>query len=323
MNSSPHSGIAARMSTLDGAVRSTDEVLDGVDLTGRTALVTGATSGLGAETARALAAAGATVVLAARDFDAAVDRARRIRDRHPKADLDVIHLDLTDLDSVRAAAGTLAVRRSGLDLLINNAGVMYPPLTRTAQGLEIQFATNHLGHFLLTTELLPLLVATATRTGIPARVVTLSSDAHRAYPMDLEDPQFVERPYDKFVAYAQSKAANVLMTVELQRLMADAPVGAYAVHPGICVTGLARFMSRDDFDRMRQLTVRNPGRLAKPKSLEQAAATSVWAATAIELDRHRGAYLADCAVGRAGSHATDPDTAHELWGLSTRLISAR
>ncbi|WP_405485034.1 SDR family NAD(P)-dependent oxidoreductase [Nocardia sp. NBC_00511] len=303
-------------------MRTTDEVLDGVDLTGRTALVTGATSGLGGETARALAAAGATVVLAARDFEAAVSRACRIRSLHPKADLDVVRLDLTDLDSVRTVAGLLAVRRSGLDLLINNAGVMYPPLTRTARGLELQFATNHLGHFLLTTELLPLLTATATRTGIPARVITLSSDAHRAYPVDLADPQFVHRPYDKFIAYAQSKAMNVLMTVELQRLLGDAPVGAYAVHPGICVTGLARFMSRDDFARMRQLTVRIPGRLANPKSLEQAAATSVWAATATELDRHRGAYLADCAVGRAGSHAVDPDTAYELWELSARLTAA-
>ncbi|WP_327140415.1 SDR family NAD(P)-dependent oxidoreductase [Nocardia sp. NBC_01327] len=320
MNTSPDHGGVPRAS-LDGAVRTTDEVLEGVDLTGRTALVTGATSGLGAETARALAAAGATVVLAARDFDAAVSRACWIRKLHPKADLDVIGLDLTDLNSVRAAAGILAFRRSGLDLLINNAGVMYTPLTRTARGLEIQFATNHLGHFLLTTELLPLLAATGDRTGIPARVITLSSDAHRGYPIDLDDLQFFQRPYDKFVAYAQSKAANVLMTVELQRRMAQAPVAAYAVHPGIAITGLARFMSRDDFDRMRQLTVRIPGRLANPKSLEQAAATSVWAATATELDRHRGAYLADCGIGKAAGHAADPETAHELWDLSTRLIA--
>ncbi|MFJ4655236.1 SDR family NAD(P)-dependent oxidoreductase [Nocardia sp. NPDC088792] len=315
MNTTP--GVVAR--TLDGAVRTTADVLDGVDLTGRTALVTGATSGLGAETARALAAAGATVVLAARDFHAAVKRARHIQALHPNADLDVIGLDLTDLGSVRAAAGVLALRPTGIDLLINNAGVMYPPLTRTVHGLELQFATNHLGHFVLTTELLPQLAATATRTGIPARVITLSSDAHRAYPVDLDDMQFFQRPYDKFIAYAQSKAANVLMTVEVQRRMSGAPVAAYAVHPGICVTGLARFMSRDDFARMRQLTVRNPGQPAKPKSLEQAAATTVWAATAPELDRHRGAYLADCAVGKAGGHATDLDTAQELWNRSTRL----
>lgn len=307
--------------TRDGAVRTTDEMLTGVDLTGRTALVTGATSGLGAETARALAAASATVVLAARDFDAAVVCARRIRKLHPEAELDVIAMDLTDPDSVRTAAGMMALRRSGLDLLINNAGVMYPPLTRTARGLELQFATNHLGHFLLTTELLPVLTATAARRGVPARVITLSSDAHRAYPIDLTDPQFHRRPYDKFVAYAQSKAANVLMTVELQRRLAGAPVAAYAVHPGICVTGLARYMSRDDFDMMRRLTVRTPGRLVNPKTLEQAAATTVWAATAPELDRHRGAYLADCAVGKAGGHAVDPETAQELWELSDRLVA--
>ncbi|MEV6073296.1 SDR family NAD(P)-dependent oxidoreductase [Nocardia sp. NPDC052001] len=319
MNTTP--GVVSR--TLDGAVRTTDDVLGDVDLTGRTAVVTGATSGLGTETARALAAAGATVVLAARDFGAAIRTARRIRALHPQADLDVIALDLTDLTSVRTAAGTLALRRSGIDLLINNAGVMYPPLTRTGQGLELQFATNHLGHFLLTTELLPVLAATGARTGTTARVITVSSDAHRAYPMNLDDMQFLARPYDKFIAYAQSKAANVLMTVEVDRRMAGEPVAAYAVHPGICVTGLARFMSRDDFDRMRQLTVRTPGRLANPKTIEQAAATSVWAATASELDRRRGVYLSDCAVGKAADHATDPDTAHELWELSTRLLARR
>ncbi|WP_406238795.1 SDR family NAD(P)-dependent oxidoreductase [Nocardia sp. NBC_01009] len=312
MITSPHPG---------GAARTTDEVLDGVDLSGRTALVTGATSGLGAETARSMAAAGATVVLAARDFDAAVDRARRIRELHPNADLDVIGLDLTDLNSVRAAAGILALRRTGLDLLINNAGVMYPPLIRTGNGFELQFATNYLGHFLLTTQLLPVLAATGVRTGRPARVITLSSDAHHAYAIDLQDPHCWQRPYDKFVAYAQSKAANVLMTVELQRRLATAPVAAYAVHPGVCVTGLARFMSRDDFAEMRRLSAGAPDRLDHPKSVEQAAATSVWAATAAELDAHRGAYLADCAIGRAADHATDPDTALALWELSTRLTA--
>lgn len=306
-----------------GATMTTDEVLHGIDLTGRTALVTGATSGLGAETVRSLAAAGATVILAARDFDAAVCRARRIRDLHPKADLDVIGLDLTDLNSVRAAAGVLALRRTGLDLLINNAGVMYPPLTRTDSGFELQFATNHLGHFLLTTELLPILARSAERTGVPARVVTLSSDAHRAHPVDLRDPQFWQRPYDKFVAYGQSKAANVLMTVELPRRAATPAVAAYAVHPGIVVTGLARFMSRDDFAKMKELTARTPNRLAHPKPIEQGAATTVWAATAAELETHPGAYLADCAIGAAADHATDPDVAAELWEISTRLTAAR
>ncbi|MRH90735.1 SDR family NAD(P)-dependent oxidoreductase [Nocardia sp. SYP-A9097] len=307
----------------DGATRTTEGVLRTIDLTGRTALVTGATSGLGAETVRALASAGATVILAARDFDAAIDLARRIRDQHPKADLDVIGMDLTDLNSVRTAAGVLALRPEGLDLLINNAGVMYPPLTRTPDGFELQFATNHLGHFLLTTELLPVLIATGERTGVTTRVITLSSDAHRAYPVDLADPQFFQRPYDKFIAYGQSKAANVLMTVELQRRMLGRPVAAYAVHPGIIITGLSRYMSHDDFKHMRTLTSRTPGRLANPKAIDQGAATTVWAAVAPELERRRGAYLSDCAVSRAAPHATDPETAQQLWELSTKLTALR
>lgn len=300
-----------------GSDTTTDDVLAGVDLTGRTALVTGVTSGLGGETARALAAAGATVILAARNGDAAAIVADGVREAVPGAELFVTAIDLADLSSVRGAIESLGGQP--IDLLINNAGVMYTPFERTADGFELQFGTNHLGHFLLTTLLLPNLIA-AGGTGTPSRVVTVSSDAHRAHAVDLVDPNFRDREYDKFVAYAQSKTANVLMTIELQKRYADSGIQAFAVHPGVCATGLARHMSRDDFAEMKAMSAGKPGLLENLKSIPAAAATSVWAATTTELDSAGGAYLADCAVGRAARHAVDPATAEALWALSEQLV---
>ncbi|MFC4606002.1 SDR family NAD(P)-dependent oxidoreductase [Rhodococcus kronopolitis] len=301
--------------------RTTGDVLDGVDLRGRTVLVTGVTSGLGSETARALAGAGAHVVLTARDAVAADTVAARIREAHPGVEPEVFGVDLANLESIRALVVRLSARRLPVDVLINNAGVMYPPLQRTRDGFELQFGTNHLGHFALTTALLPALTAAADRSGRPARVVTLSSDAHRAHPVDLVDPNFESRAYDKFVAYGQSKAANVLMTVELQRRFGEQGVHAFAVHPGVCATGLARHMSREDMAQMRRMSEGSENALSNLKSVPAAAATSVWGGTAPELDTAGGAYLADCAVGAADGHATDLTTAGELWSLSVRLTS--
>lgn len=301
-----------------GPDSTTGDVLAGVDLTGRTALVTGVTSGLGTETARALAAAGAAVILAGRDPDAVAAVIRELGGETPGAELIPATVDLADLSSVRAAVDGIATRP--IDLLINNAGVMYTPFARTADGFELQFGTNHLGHFLLTTLLLPNLRAAAQRSGTPARVVTVSSDAHRAHAVDLADPNFRERPYDKFVAYAQSKAANVLMTVELRNRYADSGIHSFAVHPGVCATGLSRHMSRDDFAEMKRMSAGKPGLLANLDSIPQAAATSVWAATAPGLDAESGVYLADCGIGRAAEHALDPAAATALWELSERII---
>lgn len=299
----------------------TDEVIAGIDLTGRVALVTGTTGGLGAETARALAAAGATVLLAARNTAAAGAVAARIREQFPSATVDVVALDLTDLGSVRAAVRAVAELAPALHLLINNAGVMYTPFDRTADGFESQFGTNHLGHFALTTGLLPALSAGADRSGVPSRVVTVSSAAHHAYPADLDDPNFERREYDKFASYGQSKSANILMTVELAARGADRGLHAFAVHPGVCATDLSRHMSRADFAEMRALTTRNPSAVTTLKSIPEAAATSVLAATDPGLTAHSGAYLADCAVAQASPHATDPATAAALWDLSARLIA--
>ncbi|MGW6376011.1 SDR family NAD(P)-dependent oxidoreductase [Rhodococcus sp. NPDC055112] len=297
------------------------EVLAGIDLSGRTVLVTGATSGLGAETVRALAGAGAHVILTARDTAVAGSVATRIRDTHPSSDPEVFGLDLADLESVRALVDRLSERRMRVDVLINNAGVMYPPFERTRDGFELQFGTNHLGHFALTSLLLPSLSAAADRSGVPARVVTVSSDAHRAHPVDLVDPNFESRTYDKFVAYAQSKAANVLMTVELERRFGGQGVHGFSVHPGVCATGLARHMSRDDMAEMKRMSAGSPNVLTNLKSIPAAAATSVWGATAPELDTVGGAYLADCRIGAASDHAGDPATAAALWELSAQLTA--
>ena len=224
-----------------GFETTTDEVIDGVDLTGKIAVVTGASAGIGVETARALAAAGARVVLAARNAERTEAAAESIRERVPGADLEVGTLDLTSLDNVRAFAAWYLDRHDELQLLVNNAGVMFTPFEHTADGFEMQFGTNHVGHFLLTCLLVPALLA-----GAPSRVVNLSSGGHMGSDIVWDDPNFERRDYDKFAAYGQSKTANILFSVELDRRLADRGVHAYAVHPGMIATELGRYMTRDD-----------------------------------------------------------------------------
>jgi NAD(P)-dependent dehydrogenase (short-subunit alcohol dehydrogenase family) len=294
----------------------TDEVLAGVDLTGRVAIVTGASAGLGLETARALAAAGAHVVFGVRDTAKGEAARDAIRASVPDSALELATLDLASLASVRAFASWFAATHERLGLLVNNAGVMYTPMLRTAEGFEMQFGTNHLGHFLLTNLLVPQLVA-----GSPARVVNLSSGGHQGSDILWDDPNFERAPYDKFTAYSQSKTANILFTVELDRRLAPHGVRAYAVHPGMIVTELGRHMTRDDLVALRERAKKGPsGGLPAYKSIEAGAATSVWAATASELDGTGGIYLADCAPATAAPWATDPDAARRLWELSERLI---
>ncbi|MFY1654572.1 oxidoreductase [Solwaraspora sp. WMMB762] len=208
------------------------------DQSGRTAVVTGANSGIGFETARMLAARGARVVLACRDAGRAGTAADRIRAERPVGTVSCARLDLADLDSVAEFAEAYRADHDRLDLLINNAGVMLTPLRRTRQGFELQFGTNHLGHFALTGRLLPLLLS----TGVGARVVTVASNAHRAGRIDFTDLNWQRRRYRRWAAYGQSKLANLLFTLELQRRLAGAgsPVLATAAHPGWTATDLAR-----------------------------------------------------------------------------------
>lgn len=204
---------------------------------GKVAVITGASSGIGFEAASQLATRGATVVLAARDEVKARDAAYRISRRAPGAATDIVPLDLASLASIRTAAGELSARYGRLDLLVNNAGLMMPPLGRTEDGFELQFGTNHLGHFALTGLLLPLML---TVSG--SRVVTVSSFGHRQGRIDLADPNFEHRPYRAAAAYGQSKLANIMFTYELQRRLAEAgaPTIAVALEPGAVRTDLQR-----------------------------------------------------------------------------------
>src|SRR5262245_23094477 len=295
----------------------TDHVIEGIDLTGKIAVVTGASTGIGVETARALAAAGARVVLAARNAERTEEAAAAIRERVTGADVETGMLDLTSLESVRAFTTWYLDSHDQLQLLVNNAGVMYTPFARTAEGFELQFGTNHLGHFLLTCLLVP-----ALRAGAPSRVVNLSSGGHVGSDIVWDDPNFEHREYDKFAAYGQSKTANILFSVELDRRLGPRGVHAYAVHPGLIATELGRYMTRDDMTELMERAKRGPsGGMPPRKTLGQGAATTVWAATARELDAQGGAYLADCQVtDQHAPWARDRDSAARLWTLSETLV---
>ncbi len=303
----------------------TDQVLDGIDLTSKLALVTGASSGLGVETSRALASKGARVVMAARDVAKIEQAAAAIRAKHPAAQLEVMELHLDEPASVRAFAKAFLAKHPELNLLIGNAGVMACPLLRTAEGWEMQFATNHLGHFLLANLLTPALVASA-----PARVISVSSAGHQFSPVVFEDVHFEKRAYDKWASYGQAKTANILFAVELDRRLAPRGVRAFANHPGAIITELGRHLSEEDiaFIRGRQSQRESSG-VAGWKTPEQGAATQVWAATAPELAGKGGLYLEDAQIsgtappkGSVGcqAYALDPENAKKLWALSERLL---
>jgi NAD(P)-dependent dehydrogenase (short-subunit alcohol dehydrogenase family) len=309
-----------------GFESTTDEVLDGISLEGKRAVITGTSGGLGAESARALAARGAAITLAARDLEKLESVAESIRESTGNPNVDIGELDLTSPDSVRSFAGNWLASHDSLNLLINNAGIMACPLERTPEGWELQFATNHLGHFLLTALLAPALVA-----GAPARVVNLSSAGHRFGGVDFDDIHYERREYDKWPAYGQSKSANVLFTVELDRRLKAKGVRSFAVHPGVIMTELARHLTPDDIKDLMDRAQSDDGMAWKP--VECGAATSCWAATAPELDGRGGIYLEDCGIaepvdletGASGflPHAVDPEAAKQLWAVSEELLGVR
>jgi NAD(P)-dependent dehydrogenase (short-subunit alcohol dehydrogenase family) len=304
--------------------RSALQVVDGIDLSGNACVITGASSGLGRESARALAAAGAHVVLAARNQDALTQTAEWIRAEVPGARTSTVHLDLTALASVRAAATTIRDITPVIHVLMNNAGVMFTPFGRTRDGFELQIGTNHFGHFELTRLLVPQLAAADG-----ARLVILSSGGHAMGDVDLGDPNWENREYDKFVAYGASKTANILHAVEADRRLRDAGIRAYAVHPGTVATSLARYMSSSDFSQLRKFVAANSAAHGEESDgfldfvmPEHGAATQVWAAVSPELAHNGGVYLEDCAVSQAvAPHARDAQHAAELWMLSEKLCA--
>jgi NAD(P)-dependent dehydrogenase (short-subunit alcohol dehydrogenase family) len=310
--------------TAFGPESTTDDVLDGIDLSGRRILVTGASAGLGVETTRALAAHGAPVTMAVRDLAKGAAAMEEVLAQVPGAELDLRRLDLADLASVREFADGFLEDHERLDVLIANAGIMACPQSTTTDGFELQLGTNHLGHFLLIQRLLPALVATGR-----ARVVLLSSAGHRFGDVDLEDPFFEHQPYDPWVAYGRAKTANVLCAVGLDQRYRDQGVRAFAVHPGGIQTELGRHLTRDTLQVLMDRLAAAPTETVW-KTVPQGAATSVWAATSPELDGAGGVYLEDCHIAsltddpdaRDGvrAYALDPARADALWELSERLV---
>lgn len=298
------------------------EVVDGIDLSGKACVITGASSGLGRESARALAAAGAHVVLTGRDRDALGRAAQWVETEVPGAHTSTVQLDLTALGSVRAAAEAIRDIAPAIDVLMNNAGVMFTPFGRTRDGFETQIGTNHFGHFELTRLLVPQLAAARG-----ARIVTLSSGGHVMGDVDFDDPNWESREYDKFVAYGASKTANILHAVEADRRLRGLGIRAYAVHPGTVATSLARYMSREDFSALRKMAAATTAARGEPtdgfldfSTPEQGAATQVWAAVSPGLADQGGLYLEDCAVSEAvAPYACDEQRAAEWWILSERL----
>ncbi|WP_018547290.1 SDR family NAD(P)-dependent oxidoreductase [Streptomyces sp. LaPpAH-108] len=300
-----------------GADTTADEVLHGIDLTGKLAIVTGGYSGIGLETTRALVKAGAEVVVPARRTDTA---------REALADLDdveVDELDLGDLESVRGFAERFLASGRTVDILIDSAGIMACPETRVGPGWEAQFATNHLGHFALVNHLWPALAAGG------ARVVSVSSRGHHLSPVRWDDVQWREG-YDKWQAYGQAKTANALFAVHLDQLGRDAGVRAFSLHPGGIMTPLQRHLTHEEMVERGWIDEQgNPVDPSSFKTPEQGAATQVWAATSPQLDTLGGLYLEDCDIAEPApedgawsgvkSWATDPEQAARLWELSAEL----
>ena len=316
-----------------GATSTTEDVLSGIDLHGKRILVTGVSAGLGVETARSLAAHGANVVGAARDLAKAQEATAQIRKDAAAngGSFELVELDLANLASVRNCADQLLRKGEPLDVIIANAGVMATPFIYTTDHFEMQFGTNHLGHFVLVNRIAPLI-----RRG--GRLINLSSAGHRYSNVNLEDPNFERTPYDPFVAYGRSKTANILFAVAFDQRHRERGVRAAAVHPGVIQTELGRHVDPSRLDTLikqmsDQLLAEGKGPF-RWKTIPQGAATSVWAgavAAADEVGRH---YCENCHVARivpgdvpisgvsegVRGYALDLKTAEALWKKSEEMV---
>jgi NAD(P)-dependent dehydrogenase (short-subunit alcohol dehydrogenase family) len=314
-----------------GAESTTDDVLDGVNLSGKRVLVTGASAGLGVETARTLAAHGATVVGAARDLDKAQRATEVVRkDAAHGGSLELVELDLAALKSVRACADALVKAGKPFDVVICNAGVMACPKGATSDGFETQFGTNHLGHFVLVNR-----IASLMKKG--SRLVNLSSAGHRFSDVDLDDPNFEHTPYTEFSAYGRSKTANILFAVEFDRRHRNDGVRATAVHPGGIQTELGRHMTPELIQGMLK-SIEDANKAAGApafqwKTIPQGAATTVWSGFVASADAVGGKYCEDCHVAelqenpnaRNGvrAYALDADRARALWAKSEEMVAEK
>lgn len=309
-------------------------VMAGINLTGKLAIVTGGNTGIGLETTKALAAAGATVVVAVRDVGKA------LRNLGGIDHVEVEHLDISQPSAIDAFAAKFCASGRALHLLINNAGIMWVPLRRDSRGIESQLATNYLGQFHLTARLWPALKLSGA-----ARVVNVSSLGHHMAPFNFEDPNFEQRAYETLQAYGQSKTACNLFTVQLDDFAKRSHVRAYAVHPGsIAGTELGREASVEMFQKMGfvdELGQMRPEVLAKLKTVSQGAATTLWAASSPLLDRIGGVYCEDCDIATliadnpavpttakvhqngVRQYSLDQRHAQRLWTLTEQMIGLR
>lgn len=314
------------MTKVFGWTSTTDEVLEGIDLSGKRVLVTGVSAGLGVETARALAAHGADVVGAARDLAKAWKATSGI----PR--LQLVELDLASFASVRACADKLRNDDRRFDLVIANAGVMAAPSGKTADGFETQFGTNHLGHFLFINRILPLV-----KDG--GRIVIVASSAHRIADVSLDDPNFEKTEYDAWAAYGRSKTANILFATELDRRLRGRRIRVVAVHPGGIKTELGRNIGHETMDAMVIQLNAELARAGKApfewKTIPQGAATQVWAGVVASGDEVGGHYCENChlspikegelAMEEEGMrpYAIDPERARALWAKSEELVGEK
>ncbi|MCL6699576.1 SDR family NAD(P)-dependent oxidoreductase [Sphingomonas sp. NSE70-1] len=307
-----------------GSKSTTDEVLAGIDLSGKRALVTGVSAGLGVETARALKAHGADVVGTARDL-AKAERALREAGAWP---IELVEVDLASLESVRAGADRLLADGRNFDLVIANAGVMATPFGHTADGFETQFGTNHLGHFVLINRIEPLI-----RDG--GRVVSLASAGHRFADVDLDDPNFERTPYEPYAAYGRSKTANILFAVEFDRRHKHRGIRTAAVHPGGIDTELGRHQSMEQIQALLDASGLDLSTF-EWKTIPQGAATSVWAGITADADEVGGRYCENCHVTSdvtdaqisavsegVRPYALDPERAKALWTKSEAMVGER
>jgi NAD(P)-dependent dehydrogenase (short-subunit alcohol dehydrogenase family) len=301
------------------------DVVEGIDLDGKIALVTGGASGIGLEIVRALANAGAEVLVGDIDEAAAASNLAQLQAHNPRARIHAHRLDLGDLSSINAFTQFVLAQRSRLDILINNAGVMAPPLGYTRSDHELQFGINYFGHYVLTTGLLP-----ALRAAHAARVVSVSSIGHRRSDVHFDDIDYRKRPYERWEAYGQSKTCCALLAVALTETQRAHGITANAVNPGGSMTGLQRYLTQDEL--RQQGWIDEHGNVPQRwRTAAQCAATSVWAACGKELNGVGGIYLENCQQAAPWSsaspmagvkpYALSRDNALRLWELSATMVN--
>ncbi len=315
-----------------GATSTTEEVLSGINLRGKRIFVTGVSAGLGIETARSLAAHGAHVVGAARDLKKAEAATAQVRkDAANGGSFELVALDLANLKSVRACADGLLKKGEPFDVVIANAGVMATPFTNTADHFEMQFGTNHLGHFVLVNRIASLISA-------GGRLINLSSAGHRYSNVDLQDPNFERTPYDPWLAYGRSKTANILFSVGFDKRHRGRGVRATAVHPGGIQTELGRHIGAEEIQKLiDRISAQRAEQGLGPfqwKTIPQGAATSVWAGVVAPADEIGARYCENCHVGNivpddaaitvvsegVRAYAVDPANAEALWKKSEEMV---